>query len=106
MRTIGGFGFHGADLLAQSQGTTKVAPRKGVDIAPVYRSQPAPTVVHDLGKLQRLRQGGAHLLAAAEGMQVSVAKREIQVHVAAWIRGHLASEAGNGLLRSPATFAH
>src|SRR5262250_1180975 len=84
IRRIGGFGFDGAELLAESQGTTIVTRGEAIDIQPVYRSQPAPTVVHDLGKLERLRQGGAHLLAAPEGMQMSVAKREIKVHVAAW----------------------
>ena len=70
-----------------------------------YRSQPVPGVVHDLGKLECLRIRGVHFLAGARtGMQDGVAKREIQAHVAAWIAGHLTSEACNGLLDSYATF--
>src|SRR4029450_4826356 len=68
IRTIG---YSGRDeLLAESQGATIVPRGVAIDIEPVYRSQPAPSVVHDLGKLECLGQGGVHFLPAAEGMQV------------------------------------
>src|SRR5215467_3346073 len=106
IETIGGFGCNGAELLAETQGTAIVACGEAMDIESVYRPQPAPRVVRDLGKLESVREGGAHFLAPAQGVQVSVAKREIQLDVASWIVGHLTSEARNRLLGSTATFGH
>src|SRR5262249_42554026 len=101
--TIGGFGGDGAELLAETQGIARVARGEAMGVECVGRSQPAPRIVHDLAKLESLRQDGAHLLASAERMQVDLAKREIHVHVAAWIGGHL-PEACDGLLDSCTAF--
>src|SRR5258705_3235448 len=104
--TIGGLGCDGAELLSETEGDSILAGGEAMGVESEYRSQPVPGVVHDVGKLESLRKGGAHFRAAARaGMQDGMAKREIQAHVAAWIAGDLMSEASNGLLDSCATFS-
>src|SRR6266403_1504050 len=99
--TIGRLGCDGAELLGETEGTSIFARAESMDIEAEHRSQPVPGVVHDLGKLESLRQRVGDVLAAARvRMQEGVAKREIQAHVAAGIGGHLPSEACNGLLDS------
>src|SRR5262249_60550869 len=78
------------EFLAEAQRTAIVACGGAMDIESLYRSQLARGVVHDLRKLECLCQGGVHFLAVAVGMQVGVAKRKIQLHVAPWTAGHLA----------------
>src|SRR5215470_13376420 len=67
---IGAFGCDGAELLGETQRIATVARGEAMDVESVNRSQPAPSVVHDLGKLESLRQSGVHFLAAAVGLQV------------------------------------
>ncbi len=104
--TIGGLGCEGAELLGETEGISILTCGEAMGIESEYRSQPVPDVVHDLGKRESLRQRGVHFRAAARaGMQDGVAKREVQAHVAAWIRGHLSSKVCDGLLNSCAAFA-
>src|SRR5262249_62362769 len=93
------------EFLAEAQRTAIVACGEAMDIESLYRSQLARGVVHDLRKLECLCQGGVHFLAVAVGMQVGVAKRKIQLHVAPWIAGHLPSDVRNGLFGSPPAFS-
>src|SRR6267142_4837172 len=107
IETIGRLGCNAAELLGQTEGTATLARAEAMGIESPYRSQPVPGVVHDLGKLERLRQRGGYFpVAARVSMREGVAKREIQAHVAAWVAGHLTSEACNGWLDSCATFRH
>ena len=102
---IGRLGGGGAELLGETEGDPILARGEAMSIESEYRSQPVPGVVNGLGKLESLRERGVHVRAGTcAGMQDGVAKREIQAHVAAWIGGHLTSEACNGLLDSCATF--
>jgi hypothetical protein len=102
--TIARLGCDGAELLGETEGISILAGGEAMGIESPYRSQPVPGVVHDLGKLERRRQRGVYFGAAGLSMHEGVAKREIEAHVAAWIAGHLTSEACNGLLDSYATF--
>src|SRR5437773_1834280 len=79
---------------------------EAMKIEAVYRSQPVPGVVHELGKLKGLRQRRVHFGTAARArMQEGMAKCKIKAHVAAWIRRHLGSKVCDGLLDSCAAFA-
>src|SRR5713101_5637780 len=103
--TSGRLGCDGAELLGETEGISILACGEAMGIESPYRSQPVAGVVHDLGKLERLRQRGVYFrVGACLTMHEGVAKREIQAHVAAWITGHLTSEACNGLLDSCAAF--
>src|SRR6266540_173210 len=102
--TIRGLGCHGAELLGETEGDSILACGEAMEVESVYRSQPVPGVVDDLGKLESLAERGAHVRGAAgASMHDGIAKREIKTHVTAWIGGHLTSEACNGLLDSSAT---
>src|SRR6266700_7032718 len=102
--TSGRLGCDGAELLGETEGISILACGEAMGIESPYRSQPVAGVVHDLGKLERLRQRGVYFrVGACLTMHEGVAKREIQAYVAAWIGGHLTSEACNGLLDSCAT---
>src|SRR5439155_19592023 len=95
----------GAELLGETEGISILARAESMAIEAEHRSQSVPGVVHDLGKLEGLRQRDVYFRAAARvSMQEGVAKREIQAHVAAWIVGHL-PEARDGLLDSCAAFS-
>src|SRR6266513_2469447 len=103
--TSGRLRCDGAKLLGETEGISILAVGEAMGIESPYCSQPVSGVVHDLGKLQRLRQRGVYFRAGAcLTMPEGVAKREIQAHVAAWIALRLTSEAFNGSLDSCATF--
>src|SRR6266478_2081557 len=91
--TIGRLCCDGAELLGETEGISILACGEAMGIESPYRSQPVPGVIHDLGKLERLRQRGVYVrVGACLTMHEEVAKREIEAHVAAWIGGHQTSE--------------
>src|SRR5262245_30018352 len=112
--TIGRPYGDGVERLAETEGDPILARGESIGIEPGYRSQPVPSVINDLGKLESLLERGVRILEAdrarcprrrlASDLQAGVAKCEIQAHVAAWIAGYPASEAGDGLLDSRAAF--
>src|SRR6266581_6831060 len=63
--TIGCLGCDGAELLAQTEGDSILACGQAVGIESEYRSQPVPSVVNRLGKLESFREGGVHFLGIA-----------------------------------------
>src|SRR6266478_269892 len=90
--TSGRLRCDGAELLGETERISILAVGEAMGIESPYCSQPVLGVVHDLGKLERLRQRGVYFRAGAcLTMPEGVAKREIQAHVAAWIAGHLTS---------------
>src|SRR2546426_1732182 len=104
--TIGHPGGDGAELFGETEGISILARVETMKIESVYRSQPVPGVVHELGKLKGLHQRGVHFGTAARArMQEGAAKCKIKAHVAAWIRGHLSSKVCDGLLDSCPAFA-
>src|SRR6266567_1680882 len=75
--TIDRLGCDAAELLAETEGDSILACKQAVGIESEYRSQPIPSVVNRLGKLESFREGGVHFLGIAHaGMHDGVPQRE------------------------------